>query len=132
MDKLLELGISEDNINFMLEQCHNIINISDEEITDKINILIYIGCTKSHIKNIITSNPYYLNRLSDDILTLINYLKKIGLRNINLLFDSNPYFLNLETFEIKAYIDNKLNSGIELDTIIDQIENNPYIITEDQ
>lgn len=131
MNKLFELGINEDTIRFMLEQCNNIINMSDEELEEKINILMYVGCNERHIKNIIVSNPYYLDRINDDVLKLISYLKEIGFKNINLLFDSNPYFLNYDVFEIKDYISNKLSSGMKLDIIIDDIENNPYIIDED-
>ena len=84
-----------------------------------------------HIKNIIISNPYYLCRMNEDILKLISYLKKIGINNVNLLFDSNPFFLNYDRFEIEEYVNNKLDIGMELEDIIDSIEDNPYIIDED-
>lgn len=130
MNKLFELGINEDTIRFMLEQCNNIINMSDEEIEEKINILTYVGCNERYIKNIIVSNPYFLDRINDDVLKLISYLKEIGIKNINLLFDSNPYFLNKDVFEIEDYINDRLEKKECLEDIIEDIENNPYIIEE--
>jgi len=130
MDILFNLGISDDELKCMIEQCSNIMNMDDEEINEKIEILNYVGCNQRHIKNIIICNPYYLDRSSDDILKLIGYLKKIGISSINLLFDSNPFFLNRDDFEIKEYVDNELSKGILLDDIVDEIESNPYIIDE--
>ena len=128
MDKLFELGISEDSLIFMLEQCYDIINMSDKEISDKIDILRYVLCNDRQIKNIISSNPNYLVRIDDDVLKLIKYLKDIGFNSLNMLFDENPYFLNYDVFEIEEYINDRLNSGITLDEVIDEIKTNPFII----
>lgn len=128
MDKLFELGISEDSLIFMLEQCYDIINMSDKEISDKIDILRYVLCNDRQIKNIISSNPKYLVRIDDDVLKLIKYLKDIGFNSLNMLFDENPYFLNYDVFEIEEYINDRLNSGITLDEVIDEIKTNPFII----
>ena len=130
MNKLFELGIDEDTIKFMIEQCNNILNMSDEVIDEKINVLRYLDCSERQIRNIVESNPYYLNRITSDVIQLVNYLKQIGFSDINLLFESNPYFLNYDVFEIEDYINNKLDNGIELDIIIDNIRDNPYIIDE--
>lgn len=130
MNKLFELGLDEDTVKFMIEQCNNIINMSDEDINEKIKILRYIGCSERQIRNIVGSNPYYLNRITSDVIKLVNYLKQIGYNDINLLFESNPYFINYDVFEIENYIGNELDNGIELDIIIDNIRDNPYIIDE--
>lgn len=131
MEILYSLGIDDKDIKFMLEQVSSIKDMSEEEINEKIDILKYVGCNYRHIKNIIISNPYYLCRMNEDILKLISYLKKIGINNVNLLFDSNPFFLNYDRFEIEEYVNNKLDIGMELEDIIDSIEDNPYIIDED-
>lgn len=128
MDKLFELGISANDLKEILEQTPNIINMSNDEINNKIDILLYVGCNIRHIRNIIISNPNYLDRLDEDILKLINYLKKKGFNNINLLFDSNPYFLNYDVFEIDDYINEEISQGKVLEDIVDEIEDNPYII----
>lgn len=130
MDKLFELGINDNDLRFMLEQVPGIFNMSREEVNNKLDILKYVGCTVRHIKNIIVSNPNYLDRIDDDVLKLISYLKQIGFKNINLLFDSNPYFLNYDVFEVEYYINKQVINGMKIEDIIDVIEANPYVMEE--
>ena len=130
MEMLFTLGISDDDIKNMLELCPGIMDMSENEINEKIEILTYIGCNLRHIRNIVVSNPYYLDRINGDILKLISCLKKIGISNIYLLFDSNPYLLNKDDFEIIDYINIRKKSGMSLSDIVDELESNPYIIDE--
>lgn len=130
MGILFELGISDNDIKSMLELCPELINIGDDDIKKKIDILSFIGCNIRHIRNILISNPYYLDRIDNDILKLINYLKYIGVSNIYLLFDSNPYLLNKDMFEIEEYINSKIKLGLSISEIVDEFESNPYIIDE--
>lgn len=130
MEMLFSLGISDNDIKNMLELCPNIMDMDENEINEKIEILTYVGCNLRHIKNIITSNPYYLDRICDDILKIIVCLKEIGVSNINLLLDSNPYLLNKDAFEIREYIDNRKKVGMFLEDIVDELESNPYIMDE--
>ena len=131
MNRLYELGISEKEIKFMLEQCSEIVNMSELEVDEKIDILKYVGCIMKQVKNIIIANPYYLCRMNEDILKLISYLKKIRLTSINLLFDSNPFFLNYDRFEVEEYINGKVDSGMDIEDVVYSIIDNPYIIDED-
>ena len=71
-----------------------------------------------------------LNRTNLGLIDLINYLKKLGFDNLNILFDSNPYVLNLEPFEIKRYIENRLNNKESIEDIIDELDSNPYLFNE--
>lgn len=130
IDLFYDLGIIEEDIKNMLEQCPDILDMSKEEINEKIAILTYIGCQKRHIKNIISSNPPYLERSTDDVLKLITYLKTINMNSLHLLFDTNPYFLNKDDFEIKEYVRDRLKEGKTLEDIVEEIEDNPYIIDE--
>ena len=130
MGILFELGIDNNDIKNMLELCPEIVNMSDNEIKEKIDMLGYIGCSMRHIKNIIVCNPNYFDRINDNIFKLIDYLKKIGVSNINLLFDSNPYLLNKDVFEIEEYINNRREMGMSFEEILDEFECNPYIIDE--
>ena len=130
MEELFSLDINENDIRNMLEQIPDILGISSSSVLEKIDILRYIGCNDRQIKHIIVSNPEYLKRDNLDILKLITYLKEMGFTLINLLFDSNPYFLNYDVFEVRDYINNRLNDGILLSDIIDEIDGNPYIIDE--
>ena len=131
MDKLIELGISDNDLKNIIEQVPSIMNMDNEEVKNKIDILTYVGCNLRHIKNIVVSNPSYLERIDEDILKLISYLRKVGFTCLYLLFDSNPYFLNYDVFEIKNYIDKQISNGISLEDIIDNIYSNPYVIDEE-
>lgn len=131
LDKLLELGISDDELLGMLEQVPSITMMDSDDLGGKIELLIYIGCGNRHIKNILISNPYYLDRSNKDLIDLIKYLLELGFSNLNLLFDSNPYFLNYDVFEIKNYVEKRVNNGISLEDIVDEISDNPYIIDEE-
>lgn len=131
MDKLIELGINENEVKNILEQVPSVLEIGNDELRKKIDILTYVGCNLRHIKNIIISNPNYLDREIDDVLKLISYLKKVGFSNLYLLFDANPYFLDYDDYEIKKYIDKRISKGTNIEDIIDDIESNPYIIDEE-
>lgn len=128
MNKLFELGITEIDLKNMLDLVPDIINMDENEINEKIEILRYIGCTDRNIRNIMISNPIYLDRINSDIIKLISYLNTIGFSNLNILFDTNPYFLNYDVFEIKDYFKKQVSLGKTNEDIIDEIEDNPYII----
>lgn len=128
MNRLFELGITEFDLKNMLDLVPDILNMGDNDINEKIEILKYVSCTDRQIRNIIVSNPIYLDRINSDVINLINYLNECGFSNLNLLFDTNPYFLNYDVFEIKDYISKQINLDKELGDIIDDIESNPYVI----
>lgn len=121
------LLISETTQKEMLDRNPNIKFLKEEEINRKIDILKNLNCDSNQIVNIISSNPNYLTLRNDKIINLIKYLTKIGFKTLNILFDSNPYILNLEKFEVEYYIDEKVKDGIELSDIIDILESNPYL-----
>ena len=82
------------------------------------------------IRNIVVGNPFIMNSTYEDILELTNYLISIGFKNLNLLYDSYPMFLNKDVMEIKDYIESKMKNNISLDDIIDELESNPLLIEE--
>ena len=130
MEELYNNEFTDSEIKEMLNQNSNIINLTNEEVQTNIEILKKIGCEPRHIKNILISNPYYLNKDKTTIINLINFLRKVGLNPLNLVFDSNPWLLNKEVFEIKNYIKAKEKEGFPLSDIIDIIDSNPFIIEE--
>jgi len=130
MQEFYNLGITDEDIVFMIEKCNDIVSITEKEVNEKIQMLEFIGCNEKQINNIIITNPNYLNIDNKDVIDLINKLKNLGIKNINLLFDSNPYFLNKDVFEIEDYINDRLEKKECLEDIIEDIENNPYIIEE--
>ena len=130
MEELYRIGISENTIKNMLELVPTISEMSEKEIKEKELILKKINCDKNQIINIISSNPMCLDKTNDIILRLISKLKSYGFSMLNILFDSNPYILNLEVFEIENYINNRLDSGEELEDIIDDLDSNPILFNE--
>lgn len=129
MRELYNLDISDNTIKSMLEQNPEIIELTEKEIKEKEIILETIGCKKNQIRNIISSNPFYLVRDNKEVLELIKLLYSYNFSSLNILFDSNPLILNLETYEIENYI-NERKKEEKLEDIIDELDNNPYIFNE--
>ena len=127
LDKLIELGIRDIDINNMKE----FINEENMEDFNKIiELLKNLNCSDSMIRNIVVGNPIILQRDYEDILEVTNYLTSIGFKNLNLLYDSYPMFLNKDVVEIKDYIESKVKNNISLEDIIDELESNPLLIEE--
>ena len=125
LDKLIELGIREIDINNIKE----FINKDyEEDFNDIIELLININCSDSMIRNIVVGNPFILQRDFESVKDLIDYMQRVGFKNLNLLFDSYPLFLNKDKFEIEAYLNNHKDKNIE--DIIDELESNPHLIEE--
>ena len=71
-----------------------------------------------------------LTRSNTDIIKLINYLNGLGFSSLNILFDSNPYILNLDIFEVNNYIEDRISNGELLEDIIDDLDSNTYLFNE--
>ena len=127
---LIELGVSENTILSMVELNPQIKDISEIELKNKIEILKNINCSNTQIIDIITSNANFFNTIDDDNIKLINYLSELGFNCLNILFDSNPYILNLEVYEIKNYINNLLKKDLKLEDIVDELSNNTLLFNE--
>lgn len=130
MEELYNLEISDDTLKTMIEVAPELMNISSEEVREKIEILDDLGCSKKQQAIIIGSNPSYLLRTNEEVDGLINCLKKYGFTLLNILFESNPYILNLDPFEIDNYINDRINDGEEVASIIDDLDSNPYLFNE--
>lgn len=130
MESLFNLGISDKVIVELVERCPTIRDMDNNEIEKHIQMLEFIGCSDKIKKNIIESNPEYLDRILDDVFGVMKYLVSIGFTRLDILFDSNPYILNLDVFEIKEYVDKKLNEGSNIEEVVDELESNPYLFNE--
>ena len=131
MEEILKkLEISEKTIKQMLEICPNIKDLKEEDFLEKVDILKRIKCDNIQIRNIISSNSTYLDRSSKDIENLINKMYAIGFTELNILFDGNPYILNLDAYEIENYIKNKEKNGEVKEDIIDNLSSNPFLFEE--
>ena len=124
------MEISDETLKSMIEINPEITELTNQEMIKKVEILKEINCSKTQILSIISSNPLFLSRGINEIIKLLSYLQEIGFTCLNILFDSNPYILNLEPFEIKKYINNRINQGENLDDIVDDLDSNPYLFQE--
>ena len=77
----------------------------------------------------IYTNSYFLDH---SIIDLVEFLFNKGFTDLNVLFDSNPFLLSKEKYEMEEYITKQKNKGISLDEVIDLIEENPYVIEEEE
>lgn len=125
MEKLVELGISEEELKSMLELNANI--LEEPELNILIDILYLIKCDERMIKNILISNPNYLSRTKEDVVNLINELLSLGLNDLNILFDTNPYLLDLDDFDIEDY---KLEHNYSNEELVNLLEGDPFIFSE--
>ena len=123
MREIYNLDLCEDTIKCMLDMAPSITNLSDNEVIEKEAILKMIGCSDTEISNIIGSNPEFLITPTESILKLITKLKSYGFTLLNILFDSNPYILNID------YINKRLINE-ELEDIIDDLDSNPILFNE--
>ena len=130
MIELYNMGISDTTLKNMIEINSEITELTDQEVIQKIEILKKVNCSKSQILNIISSNPLLLSKTNGEIIKLLSFLIEIGFTSLNILLDSNPYVLNLEQFEIKNYIDDRVSKGETIDEIIDDLDSNPYLFQE--
>lgn len=130
MQELYNIGIGEITFKTMLEINPELKELSNNEILEKKIILRKIGCNDDQLLNIISSNPIFLSRTNGEIIKLIDYLRKLGFNHTNILFDANPYILNLEPFEIDNYINDRINNGELFEDIIDDLDSNPYLFSE--
>ena len=130
MEALSSLGFDIEILKTMIEINPEIADLSNDEIENKINLLEKVGCLQREITNVISSNPNYLTRTDGEIEKLYNCLLGYGFTSLNILFDSNPFILNLEPFEIDNYIKERLSRGEIIEDIVDDLDSNTYKFNE--
>lgn len=130
MQELFRYGFNDEEMKELIKNHKELLKLTKEEVISKINILLNIDCTVDMVKNIIITNIFYLYRNDKDIMDLINKLHSIGIYNLNILFDSNPFLLNKEVFEIDEFINKKQKLGMVVEDIADLIESNSFEIDE--
>lgn len=129
MDSLLKV-FSEDEIVNIININPGIKDVCNSHIDSLIKVLEDLGLNNNVLKNVIMSNPFYLTRDLDDIVSLINCLNEYGVRNLNIIIDTYPLFLNLYKSDLDDFIEIKMSDGLNQDEIIEIIESEPYIIDE--
>lgn len=117
MDVLIRYGFSMEEIKNMMENNDEIESIPDKNIYDIIDLLGNVGCLSNHIKNILYSNPFCLSRNPKDLEKLIKQLLELRLTHLEILFDSNPYLLNLGEKEVLKVKKDKEKEGFSEEQI---------------
>ena len=120
LDFLLELGIEGKDINNIKEMNKDLVDYEDYK--KNVEVLKMIGCDDKEIRNIIISNPNFIIRSNSDVVKLIKAFNSYGFTDLDMLFDSNPYLLNLDDFELIDFFDKKEKEGLSKQEIIDLVE----------
>lgn len=120
VDFLLELGIDVKDINNIIEMNKNLVDYEDYK--KNVEVLKMIGCDDKEIRNIIISNPNFIIRSNSDVVKLIKAFNSYGFTDLDMLFDSNPYLLNLDDFELIDFFNKKEKEGLSKQEIIDLVE----------
>lgn len=124
MNILIDYFSSEEVSELLLEN-PEIAELTDEEVMPLIEILKEYDCSSKTIKEVIYTNPSYLNRELLDIKKLILCLINLNIVNFNTLFYDNPWLLNRDAFEIKEFIKKGVKKDFDLESIVDLIQRNP-------
>lgn len=112
MDALIRFGLSIEEIKNMMDANILIDGASTDILEKLIDALREIGCSSSQIKNILITNPFYLNRTNLEVSNLINVLRDMNFTNLDVVFDTNPFLLNFDGDEIKNIALDKKNEGL--------------------
>ena len=124
MDSLIRFGFTIEDINILMDTNEDISLVSDNEVNEIIKLLENNNCSINTIKNIFICNPFVITSSIIDINKLIDKLKEIGFKNINLLLDSNPYILNKSDKELEKLYNKKKEEGLNKEEIMDIISYN--------
>ena len=128
---LKELEMEDQDIKNILSMDIDFDSFDINDIKGNIELLKLFGFSLKEIRNIVIANPMFLNNMKKDTLDLLNYLKEeLNITYLNLLFDSNPFLLSKEKFEIKEFVNKQEKEGLTKEDIKDLIESNPYVIDE--
>ena len=124
MDVLIRFGLTIEEIQNMSYTNEEILQVEDEALNKLINILKDIGCSTNSIKNILLCNPFYLTSGVAAAEGLIQMFKKLGFSSLYVLFDSNPYILNMSSMDLENLYNQKIEEGLTKDEIINFVQNN--------
>ena len=124
MDSLIRFGFTIEEINILMDTNEDISYVEDNDVNEIIKLFKDNNCSNDTIKNIFICNPFTITNSIADTNKIIDKLKELGFKNINLLFDSNPYILNMSDKLIEKLYNKKKEEGLEKSEIMDFISYN--------
>ena len=68
------------------------------------------------------ANPYCFGRDVSDMEEVVGKIKGLGINDIDMFLENNPWLLSKDGFEIDEFITEKQNEGIEKEDILDMLE----------
>ncbi|MBQ9019131.1 MAG: hypothetical protein IJ097_02315 [Bacilli bacterium] len=124
MDFLIRNGFTIEEIKIMMDTNDSIEYVNEKNINLLVSVLKENNCTDIDIKNIFICNPFSITNDINIICNLINKLKELKIDNLNLLFTSNPYILNMSDKDLEKLYNKKKREGLNNNEIIDFINYN--------
>ena len=122
MDELIRYGFSIEEIQNMMDNNMMINSIKDTDVSSLLKLLESIGCSRSQIKNISITNPFYFSQNISSIEELLMILKEMGFSSLPILLDENPYLLNLSHEDLLQIVKKMRKDGIQEVEILDKIQ----------
>ena len=117
----ISLGYSKDDYNEIIN-AYALTNLKEDTLFNNVkrnfDYFIRLGYKREEVIKMTKTLPSIYS------LSIENIKEKLE------FYDSNPYILNLEVFEIEKYINTRKNNGELLEDIIDDLDSNPYLFNE--
>lgn len=111
--------LNEDEFLELLKINPDIKNVDEEDIVALISILKSIDLQAEQIRKVIIANPFYLTRTPNDIERLFEIFKSLDVTYLDSILLNCSWLLDKDSFEIEDYIENKINSGLEMEETIE-------------
>lgn len=121
MDVLTQYGFSIEEIQGMLDTNIIIESVEDRDIYELIELLKSIGCSIDIIRNIFLCNPFCLSNNLTSTRKLIDKLYEVGLDYLFVLFDKNPYLLNINELELDSFYQKMKKEGMRNEDIFEYL-----------
>lgn len=121
MDVLTQYGFSIEEIQGMLDTNILIESVEDRDIYELIELLKSIGCNIDIIRNIFLCNPFCLSNSLTSTRKLIDKLQEFGLDYLFVLFDKNPYLLNINELELDSFYQKMKKEGMMNEDIFEYL-----------
>ncbi len=130
---LISLGFHQKDVEALCKLNHSLESYDPNLAKKNIEILKDLGCSDLYIKNIVMNNTYFLSNDTNQTIELIQYLKEeLKFTDLDLLFDSNAYLLNLEKKYLEDFVKSKKKEKVSLEKIRDLIELNLFIMDREK